>query len=64
MSASFGVEAWQQEVILRNAKKDPAYAPYCMRCAGLVRMRLVEHLYWRCLCGAECDYRGAQRGIL
>lgn len=49
---------WQKGVILRNAEKDPGYAPYCMRCQGLVRMRRVEQHYWRCVCGALCDYRG------
>jgi hypothetical protein len=48
---------WQREVILRNVEKDPYYAPYCMRCRGLVRMRIVERHCWQCACGASCDYR-------
>ena len=57
MSAAFDQEAWQREVILRNVENDPYYAPYCMRCTGLVRMRIVDRHYWRCYCGAQCDYR-------
>jgi hypothetical protein len=57
MSASRDVETWQEDVILSNTEKDPFYAPYCMRCSGLVRMQLVGRRYWRCRCGAECDYR-------
>ncbi len=56
-SSSFDVDAWQREIILGNVEKDPHYAPYCMRCRGLVRMRVVERHYWRCRCGAQCDYR-------
>ena len=48
---------WQREVILRNVEKDPYYVPYCMRCRGLIRMRIVERNCWRCACGAPCDYR-------
>lgn len=55
---TLGMSAWQREVILRNVANDPYYAPYCMRCMGLIRMRTVEQHYWRCACGAECDYRG------
>ena len=57
--AHFDVDAWQREVILGNEKTDPHYAPYCMRCPGLVRMRKIELHYWRCGCGAQCDYRPA-----
>ena len=57
------VSAWQREVILRNAENDLNYAPYCMRCEGLVRMRPIERHYWRCLCGAQCDYRQAVRSL-
>jgi len=57
MSDAFDHEAWQRDVILRNVEKNPHYAPYCMRCPGLVRMRVVERHYWRCHCGAQCDYR-------
>jgi len=58
-AGSFVVDAWQREIILGNVEKDPRYAPYCMRCRGLVRMRVVERHYWRCRCGAQCDYRTA-----
>ena len=58
---TFDVDAWQREVILRNEKERPGYAPYCMRCRGLVRMRVVEPHYWRCHCGAQCDYREEAR---
>lgn len=54
---TFDVGAWQREIILDNAEKDPTYAPYCLRCKGLVRMRVVERHRWRCGCGAACDYR-------
>lgn len=57
MSAAFDHEAGQHEVILRNVDEDPSYAPFCMRCPVLVRMRIVERHYWRCRCGAQCDYR-------
>lgn len=48
---------WQRDVILRNVRRDPCYAPYCLRCQGLVRMCAIEQHYWRCICGATCDYR-------
>lgn len=44
-------------IVINNAKKDPAYCPYCMRCSGLARMRRVESFYWKHSCGAECDLR-------
>ena len=56
----FDIDAWQRDVILGNVEKDPYYAPYCMRCKGLVRMRIVERHYWKCHCGAQCDYRVKQ----
>jgi hypothetical protein len=56
---SSDMSVWQREIILRNVEKDPYYAPYCMRCRGLVRMRLFERHYWQCACGASCDYRHA-----
>lgn len=40
-----------------NAEKDPNYNPYCIRCKGLVRMKKIEHLYWKCKCGAIHDIR-------
>ena len=55
--ARLDVEAWQREVILHNVAKDACYAPYCMRCRGLVRMQRVEQHYWKCHCGTLCDYR-------
>lgn len=54
---SLDVEAWQRDLILDNVEKNPYYAPYCTRCSGLVRMKVVERHYWRCHCGAQCDYR-------
>ena len=56
---SFDVDQWQRQVILDNVAKDPYYAPYCMRCRGLVRMERVTLHYWNCRCGAQCDYRKA-----
>ena len=61
-SDAFDHDAWQREVILRNVEKDPYYAPYCMPCKGLVRMRIVARHYWRCHCGAQCDYRSTADG--
>lgn len=40
-----------------NAELDPAYAPYCLRCPGLVRMTRAGALYWVCQCGATHDER-------
>lgn len=57
--SSTDMSVWQRAVILSNVEKDPYYAPYCMRCQGLVRMRILERHYWRCSCGASCDYRQA-----
>lgn len=57
MSAALDLVAWQRGVILVNVAKDPSYAPYCMRCPGLVRMRVVVRHYWSCRCGARCDLR-------
>lgn len=40
-------------VVRENALRDPSYRPYCLRCRGLVRMRKVENMHWRCdVCGA------------
>ena len=51
-------EDWNREIIRRNATQNPNYAPYCGRCHGLVRMKKVEHMYWRCdYCLAEHDER-------
>jgi len=46
-----------RSIVYQNAMSDPAYRPYCLRCIRLVRMALVEPLYWRCSCGAEHDER-------
>ena len=58
----FDHDAWQRDVILRNEIGHPGYAPYCMRCPGLVRMQSIEPHYWRCHCGAQCDYRDDAQG--
>lgn len=48
---------WPLSIVRQNAEKDPTYCPYCMRCKGLIRMKKIEHMYWRCFCGAEHDER-------
>jgi hypothetical protein len=48
-----------KSIVRMNAEKDPNYRPYCMRCSGLVRMRIVEDFFWKCGCGAIHDERGA-----
>ena len=58
---SFDVDPWQRKIILDNVERDPHYAPYCLRCRGLVRMRRVTLHYWNCHCGAQCDYRKADQ---
>lgn len=40
-----------------NAEKDPAYAPYCLRCRTMERMKIVEPFLWSCACGTICDER-------
>jgi len=36
-----------------NMRKDPKYAPYCMRCSGLQRMKRVAPTKAKCpRCGA------------
>lgn len=40
-----------------NAEKDPTYAPYCLRCRTMERMKIVEPFLWSCACGAICDER-------
>lgn len=45
------------EIVINNAKKDPNYCPYCMRCTGLIRMKKVAPFYWNCHCGAIYDLR-------
>lgn len=55
--------AWEQaaeradQTVLRNAERDHAYCPYCMRCPGLVRMVKQADFLWRCRCGAVQDSR-------
>lgn len=44
-------------VIVSNHQKDPTYAPYCMRCSGLHRMKVVEPFLWKHMCGAIHDER-------
>lgn len=49
-------------IILRNALRDPNYAPYCAPCPGLVRMKKVEPFLWRCVkCGAIHDEKAEAR---
>jgi hypothetical protein len=50
----------RESIVLRNAIERPGYSPYCMRCPGLVRMRQVGHMHWRCTCGAEHDERACR----
>jgi hypothetical protein len=44
-------------VIVLNHIADPKYAPYCGRCSGLVRMKVVAPFYWEHSCGAVHDER-------
>lgn len=44
-------------VIASNYESDPSYSPYCGRCPGLVRMKLVEPFLWNHDCGAVHDER-------
>jgi len=44
-------------VIVNNYTKDPTYCPYCGRCPGLDRMKLVEPYLWKHFCGAVHDER-------
>jgi hypothetical protein len=48
-------------VIVLNHYYDPHYAPYCMRCTGLHRMKVVEPYYWTHECGAVHDERQVLR---
>lgn len=50
-------------IIFENAKKDPSYSPYCMRCPGLVRMEIAGYLQWKCRCGAKHDERENDRKV-
>lgn len=44
-------------VIVLNYLLDVTYAPYCMRCGGLKRMKVVEPFLWEHDCGAVHDER-------
>jgi hypothetical protein len=45
-------------VIVLNHIADPKYAPYCLRCHGLVRMVVAEPFRWECKrCGGVHDER-------
>jgi hypothetical protein len=44
-------------VIVLNHLADPTYAPYCLRCRGLHRMKVVAPFYWEHHCGAVHDER-------
>jgi hypothetical protein len=44
-------------VIASNHSNDPMYAPYCGRCSGLHRMKIVEPFLWNHSCGAIHDER-------
>lgn len=45
-------------VIVLNHLLDSTYAPYCMRCGGLNRMRVVEPFLWtHDACGGIHDER-------
>ncbi len=47
-----------EQTIVENVKKDKNYAPYCLRCTTMDRMKKVEELYWKCLhCPGVCDLR-------
>ncbi len=48
------------ETIRKNAEKDPLYAPYCLRCATMDRMVVIERFIWKCACGATHDARAKQ----
>lgn len=44
-------------VIVLNHIADPKYAPYCGRCSGLHRMKVIEPFLWEHGCGAVHDER-------
>lgn len=47
----------KEDIVRQNAKFDPDYCPYCLRCTSFVRMRLVARFVWSCPCGALHDAR-------
>lgn len=52
------------KIIVSNSLTRPeGYAPYCMRCDGMKRMKQVGVLHWRHDCGAEHD-EGISRAAL
>lgn len=44
-------------IIVSNYLRDATYCPYCGRCPGLDRMKLVEPFLWEHFCGAIHDER-------
>ena len=44
-------------IIVSNYLRDNSYTPYCGRCSGLHRMKLVEPFLWKHSCGAIHDER-------
>lgn len=50
-------DAAHSAVIVLNHIADPTYAPYCGRCTGLYRMKVVEPFLWEHGCGAIHDER-------
>lgn len=49
-------KAYSPTIVL-NYIANPAYCPYCGRCSGLHRMKLVEPFLWEHACGAIHDER-------
>lgn len=48
-------------VIASNYAESPSYRPFCERCTGLHRMKLVEPFLWTHWCGAVHDERQVLR---
>lgn len=46
-----------KSLIRNNAEKDPKYAPYCLACSRMGRMKKIEPFLWQCKCGARHDER-------
>jgi hypothetical protein len=44
--------------VVRNHWQDPTYAPYCLRCRPLERMKVIEPYLFAHKCGAVHDERG------
>lgn len=51
------IDKAHNKIIVWNHEKDPGYAPYCMRCSGLHRMKVIEPFLWQHSCGAIHDER-------